>query len=138
MKHYEVGFAALLAVSLFGCDKTAEGAKNDIRENSINASKTIKESIDNGANEAKEAGKNLGAATQLTPRIKNALNAEPKLNADGNLIDVDSTKDEVTLSGHVLSEGLKSLAGKLAKEELVKAKATQKFTNNLKVEVVKK
>ena len=135
MKYHEIALGALLALSAQGCDKTADGAKSDLRENSINASKTIKESIDNGANEAREATKNLSAAAQLTPRIKNALNADPKLNADGNLIDVDSTKEVVTLNGHVLSEGLKALAGKLATEELVKAKATQKFSNNLKVEI---
>lgn len=145
MKISQLGLIAIFAFCVVGCQKTSEGAKEDIRDNSINASTTLKKGFDDGANmaknaaiEVKEAGKNLGAAAQLTPRVKNALNAEPKLNADSNLIDVDSTKEEVTLSGHVTSESLKALAGKLAKEELVKAKASQKLTNNLRVQIPSK
>lgn len=140
-----LGIVAILALSAIGCNDTAEGAKNDMRDNSINASSKLKEGLDSGANMAKDAaneasntGQDMSAAAQLTPRIKNAINADPQLNLDGNRIDVDSTKETVTLTGHVLSEELKEKAFKIAKEELTNAKAGQKLINQLSVEVPKK
>jgi osmotically-inducible protein OsmY len=140
-----LGIVAILALSAIGCNDTAEGVKNDTRDNSINASSKLKEGLDSGANMAKDAaneasnaGKDMSAAAQLTPRIKNAINADPLLNSDGNRIDVDSTKEAVTLTGHVLSEELKEKASKIAKEELTKAKAGQKLVNELSVEAPKK
>ncbi len=146
MKNFQnLGIIAALAVSITGCKATAEGAKEDVRDNSINASSKLKQSLDSGANmaknaanDAKNAGQELSAATQLTPRIKNAINADPQLNMDGNRIDVDSTKETVTLTGHVLSADLKSKADKIAKEELGKAKADQKLVNQLTIEPAKK
>lgn len=136
-----IGIAVTFAFALVGCQATADGAIEDIRDNSINASSKLKDGIDSGANIAKDvvrgaksAGDDIDAATQLTPRIKNAINAEPQLNLDGNVVDVDSTNENVTLSGHVSSQELRSLAGKIANEELAKAKATQILVNNLRVE----
>lgn len=144
MKIYELGFIAIMATAIAGCSKTVEGLKEDARADSINASKTIKEGFDNGAKDAKnaaiqakEASKNLGAAVSLTPRIKNAINADSRLNDDKNVIDVDSTKETVTISGHVSRASLKDLVGRIAKEELTKAGADQKLINNLVVEAPK-
>ncbi len=140
MKSITIGTLVLVSISLIGCKATSEGAKEDIRDNSINASAKVKEGMDSGSNMAanaasdiKDAGANLSAAARLTPRIKNAINAEPSLNVDGNMIDVDTTDDQVTLKGHVLNEDLKKLAGKLATEELSKSKAKQKLVNELEV-----
>ena len=134
------GTLLLVSISLIGCKATSEGAKEDTRDNSINASAKVKEGMDSGSNMAanaasdiKDAGANLSAAARLTPRIKNAINAEPSLNVDGNMIDVDTTDDQVTLKGHVLNEDLKKLASKLAKEELAKSKATQKLVIEFEV-----
>ena len=146
MKNFQsLGIFAILALSVIGCQATAEGVKDDTRNNSINASSKLKEGLDSGANmaknaadDAKNAGQELSAATQLTPRIKNAINADPQLNMDGNLIDVDSTKETVTLTGHVVSKDLISKAVRIATEELVKAKADQKLVNQLTVEPAKK
>jgi len=139
-----LGLGLIISLSVLGCQSSLE-AKEDVREKSIDASNRLKQSIDNGANvaknvksEAKNAGENIGAATGLTPRIKNAINADPKLNSDQNLIDVDSTKDKVSLSGHVASEELKALAGTIAKSEMQKAKAQQKLVNNLVVQAATK
>lgn len=145
MKITELSLFAIIALASIGCSKTAEGLKEDARADSINASKTIKDGLDNGANmaknaavEAKEATKNLSAAATLTPRIKNAINADSRLNDDKNSIDVDSTKEKVTLSGHVSRQSLKALVGQIAKEEMTKAKADQKLINNLVIEAPKK
>ena len=131
---YEIGLAFAFALAATGCQSTPEGTKETIRDNSISASNKIKEGIDNGSNIAKNAEENLGAAASLTPRIKNAINAEAKLNSDGNLIDVDSTKEKVSLNGHVASADLKALAESVARTEMVKAKAEQKLVNNLVVQ----
>ena len=138
---YLIAVVLSLTLGVIGCQNTAEGAKEDTRDNSIKASNSIKDGIDNGANmaknvasDAKNAGDNLSAAASLTPRIKNAFNAEPKLNKDTNLIDVDSTKETVILSGHVASQELKSLAVSIAKAEMSKAKADQKLVDNLVVQ----
>jgi osmotically-inducible protein OsmY len=133
MKVQEFGIILAFATLAIGCTNSGEGTKDSLRDNSIKASAKLKEGFDDGANMAKKAGAEIGAAAQLTPRIKTAITADPKLNADGNLIDVDSRTEKVTLSGHVLSQGLKDLAGKIAKEEMVKAKAQQKFSNDLEI-----
>lgn len=140
MKIVSLAIGSVLAAFMIGCGQTAEGVKDDTRNNSINASATIQDGIDNGANmaknaanDAKEAGEDLAVAAKLTPRIKNAINANPDLNATGNLIDVDTTSEQVSLSGHVNNQTLKDLASKIAKEEMAKAKAKQMFVNDLKI-----
>ncbi len=131
---------AILASTLMACQHSVEGAKEDLREDSINASKKIQAGIDDAPNLAKnaeQAGKNL-IASQLTLRVKNAINADSALNSPGNVIDVDTTKSEVSLNGHVISSSLKEKATNVAREEMKKAHANQILTNNLKVEDVHK
>ena len=138
MKYYEIGLFFASAVSLASCQNGGEGAKETVHDTSIKASAKLKEGFDDGANMARNAAEEISVAARLTPRIKTAITADPKLNADGNLIDVDSRPEKVSLSGHVNSQALKDLAGKIALDEIAKAKATQKFVNDLVVKEPKK
>jgi predicted small secreted protein len=122
---------AISALILVGCGNTAAGIKEDSSDNS----QRVADSTKNVVTGAKEAGKAFGAATTLTPKVKLALVADKLLNTPQNLIDVASTDDVVTLSGHVTSEDLKSLATEVASKALTEAKATQKLENNLVVEM---
>ena len=133
MKIQELGLIITIAAIGIGCKGSGEGAAESIHDSSIKASEKIKEGMDNGSNLATNAGAQVGAAAQLTPRIKIAITANRKLNASGNLIDVDSRLDKVTLSGHVLTQELKDLAGKIAQDEMIKAQVQQKFLNDLEV-----
>ena len=109
-----------------GCDKAA----NDKAEsNSESVSKGANEAMDQAAN----AGKQIGAATMLTPRLKTEITSDPKLNDASNSIDVDSTPDAVTLRGYVATEELRMLAERVVLEEMKQAKATHTLRNELVV-----
>lgn len=121
-----LGFALAL---MSGCQNTAEGMKQDAEINQQKAAEGAK----NFESGAKEAGKDLGAATILTPKIKVALDADKRINDPKNNIDVDSTDERVVLSGHVTSQELKTLAGEIATKAMEEAKATQPLENKLEI-----
>lgn len=120
-------FAILSMVLMAGCGNTAEGMKQDAE---INREKSA-EQAQNISKSADEAGKDLGAATMLTPKIKTALTADSRLNDAKNLIDVNSTNERVTLEGHVTSEALKTLAGDITAKVLKENSASQPVENKL-------
>lgn len=80
-----------------------------------------------------EAGGDIGAATMLTPKIKNAIIANAKLNEKKNLIDISSTEEMVTIDGHVTSEELKALAEEVVTTYLKDSGEKQKVKNNLTI-----
>lgn len=111
-----------LAISLLGALGCSDKTNADLKEGANNAAETTKEKVNEGA-----------AAISLTPDIKAAIVANPKLNEDGNLVDVDTTPQTVTLKGHVKSQELKSLAEDLAKTVMKKQNATQTLVNELEI-----
>lgn len=113
-----LGVAAITALS--GCDDSAKGAGNKTDE--------IGADIKKGAD-------NAGAAMSLTPDIKSAIVASPFLNEDGNLIDVDTTSEGVTLKGHVKSEKNRTMAEDIARK-VMKDNGSQLPLQN-KIEIVK-
>lgn len=125
----KVVLASLLALSLFGCGNTAAGMKEDSSDNAQKAA----DSTNNVMTGAKEAGKAFGAATTLTPKIKLAMESDNLLNKPENLIDIDSTDDVVTLTGHITTSSLKERATEVAAKAISDAKATQKVENKLVV-----
>jgi len=120
---------ASMLILIGGCENTAEGVRKDAEINGQKAAEQTKDITKS----AEEAGKNLGAATTLTPAIKLAITADKRLNDPKNLIDVNSTEEKVTLTGHVTSEDLKSLAQELTMNVLKERKATQTLDNQLVV-----
>jgi osmotically-inducible protein OsmY len=121
--------AALALVWATGCGNTVEGVKKDAE---INGQKAAEQTQDL-TKSAAEAGKDISAAAVLTPAIKLAITADKRLNDPKNLIDVNSTDEKVTLSGHVTSEELKSLAQELAANVLKEKAAKQTLENKLEI-----
>jgi osmotically-inducible protein OsmY len=89
----------------------------------------------NMADDASNSTQQMGIAAMLTPRIKLAISGDKTLNADGNLINVNSTAEKVTLEGHVTSEAMKTLAGEIAVRTLEANDAKQKVVNQLIVQI---
>ncbi|MFZ4507767.1 MAG: hypothetical protein ACOYON_08755 [Fimbriimonas sp.] len=114
---------------LIGCGNTAAGMKED----TANAKEKTADSAQNVAEGAKNAGAAMGAATKLTPMVKVALTADSRLSDAKNLIDVDSTAETVTLTGHVTSAALKTLATDITTKTLKDNSATQKIDNKLEI-----
>ncbi|MBS1714499.1 MAG: BON domain-containing protein [Armatimonadetes bacterium] len=130
MTRHLIALAGALAIgTLTGCDNTAEGMKKDAQINGKNA----EQAADEARSKADEAGKDMGAAVNLTPMIKSAIVADPSLNDPANQIDVDSSDEAVTLSGHVKSAELKSLAGDIAERAVKEKGGKQKVDNRLEV-----
>lgn len=123
--------SSVCALVLCGCSYTQEGLEKDASRNSQKAA----EGAQNIQRGMKEAGKDMGAATILTPKIKTALMADIRLNDPSNLINVNSTSDKVTLDGHVSSLELKLLAGDITMRTMKEDSATQTLENNLVVAV---
>lgn len=123
-----LAYALLLSV-LAGCQNTAQGMKEDTQINQQKAAEGAK----NFESGAKEAGKDLGAATILTPKIKVALDADKRLNDPKNVINVNSTDERVLLEGHVTSADLRSLAGEVAQKAMDDADAKQPLENKLQI-----
>ena len=121
--------AALVVGTLVGCENTAEGAKKDAEAGGEKASQVADDAMKRGD----EAGKDLGAAVNLTPAIKTAITSEPSLNDPANLINVDSSDEAVTLKGHVKSAALKALAGDIAVRTIQEKAGKQKVINELEV-----
>jgi predicted small secreted protein len=118
-----------LGMSLFGCQNTAEGVKED----ASNAGQQVSQAAQETADVTKDAAKDASAAMALTPKIKTAITADEKLNDTRNLIDVDSADGVVHLKGHVVSQDMKRRAGEVAQRVLNEAKATDKLSNDLEV-----
>ncbi|MBS1722913.1 MAG: BON domain-containing protein [Armatimonadetes bacterium] len=101
--------------------------------NSNEASQKAAEATQDAMKGAEHAGKDMGAATMLTPAIKLAITADARLNDPRNLINVDSTDEKVKLTGHVTSNDLKSLAEELTRKVLDDKKAKQAIDNELSI-----
>ncbi len=121
--------AILAALFIIGCGNTADGMKEDSVDNRQKAA----DSTENVVEGAKNAGAAFGAATMLTPKVKVALEADKRLADPANLIDVDSTDDMVTLSGHVKTSALKELATEITQKVITEAGSKQKIENKLEV-----
>ncbi len=121
--------AALMSFGLMlGCQNTAEGMKEDAQRNEANVkeeSADVGERIREGAADA--------AATGLTGLIKTAIVANPLLNDPANKIDVNSTADQVELTGHVKTADLKKTAGEIAAQIMKEQGAKQPLKNELEV-----
>lgn len=119
----------LISGLLQGCTNTAEGIKKDAVKDSGDAAKVVQEAQDR----ADETGRDIGAAVTLTPAIKSAILADASLNASGNSIDVDSTEERVVLSGSVMSEQLRTLAGTIARKVITEKNGKQVVENKLEI-----
>jgi osmotically-inducible protein OsmY len=122
--------SCLLGLTL-GCSKTAEGMKKD----NESARQDVASGASNMVDDASNASANMGVAAMLTPKIKLAITADKTLNADGNLINVDSTSELITLQGHVTSEKMKALAGEIAQKVMTENEAKQTLMNQLVVQM---
>ncbi len=112
-----------------GCNDTAKGMEKDSQENSAAAAESAAAANEN----MKEAAGDVGAAATLTPMIKSAIVANPILNDNGNMIDVDSTDNGVRLKGTVISEEVKKMAEQMAAKIMAENKSDQKLINELVV-----
>lgn len=122
--------ASLAVFAIVGCENTAQGIQRDSAEIGHRAADVaVKTSED-----LKAGVENVTAAVTLTHRIKVAILANPNLNDIGNLIDVDSTRDKVILSGHVKSQSAKDEAESIARKVLADENATQSLVNNLTIQ----
>lgn len=130
MKKWKNGIALLVLpmAMLAACNDTAKGMAEDTKENADAVGKATDKMADDVGEMSKDA-----AASALTTRIKAAIVANPMLNDKDNLVNVDSTAEEVKLSGHVVSSEAKEEAQKLAEQILKEVGATQKLTNDLEV-----
>jgi len=115
---------------LFGCQNTAEGMKEDTSKNVPAAEKAV----ENAAEKTKEATANTGDALTLTPKVKSAIVADPKLNDPKNVIDVGTKDGVVHLKGHVLNNDLKRLAGDIAAKTVKDSGSKDTVMNQLTVE----
>ncbi len=120
-----IGIGASLILTS-GCQNTGEGMKED-------TSNMQKEGQKMGDNVA-EGTRDTMAAVDLTPKIKSAIISNPMLNDEKNLVNVDSSEESVTLTGHVTSQELKDTAGKLAEQVIFESNAKQKLKNELVVQ----
>ncbi|MBS1705858.1 MAG: BON domain-containing protein [Armatimonadetes bacterium] len=122
----------LLAIGavLMGCSNTAEGVKEDAQQDA----KAVQEGAKTASENASEAGRDISAATDLTPAIKTAIVADPSLNDSANQIDVDSTEEKVTLSGHVKTAEMKKIAEDIATRAVKEKNGKQTIENNLVVQ----
>lgn len=121
--------AILAALFITGCGNTADGMKEDSADNRQKAA----DSTENVVEGAKNAGAAFGAATMLTPKVKVALEADKRIADPANLIDVDSTDDTVTLTGHVKTSALKELATEITQKVITEAGSKQTIENKLEV-----
>ncbi len=115
---------------IIGCGNTAEGLKKDneaARQGVASGASNLADGVSNKTEE-------LGVAAMLTPKIKLAITGDKTLNADGNLINVNTTAEKVSLQGYVTSEVMKSLASEITTRVLKENDARQMVDNQLVVE----
>ncbi|WP_395144545.1 hypothetical protein [Armatimonas sp.] len=131
---------ACIGIGGSGCKNTAEGIKEDTAQNAESAKESgekasvaTQKATERLGSATEKMGKNTGDALTLTPRIKLAITDDKTLNNTANLIDVESGDNEVRLTGHVLTEAMKSLAGTIAQKTIAQAGAKNLLVNELKV-----
>lgn len=129
MKHFSIAGIAILLI-LAGCQNTSDGLKKDAEINSENAAQEAQKM----SKDANELGKDLSAATALTPKITLAFTADKELNDPKNSLNVDSNDEKVTLKGHVTSAMLKARAEELAAKVLKENNAHQKLENQIEIQ----
>lgn len=129
MRHLKGLYLITLPLVALGCSNTGEGLKKDADLNGEKASQMARE----GMKSTEEVRKDAVAAASLTPAIKVALTAEPSLNDEGNLIDVDTSEERGVLNGHVKSVALRQLAESVARRVLQDRKERQRLENRLEV-----
>jgi osmotically-inducible protein OsmY len=106
-----------------------------MKKDNESARQDVASGASNMVDDASNASANMGVAAMLTPKIKLAITADKTLNADGNLINVDSTSELITLQGHVTSEKMKALAGEIAQKVMTENEAKQTLMNQLVVQM---
>ena len=131
---------ACIGIGISGCNNTAEGIKEDTaqnvesaKESGEKASVATQKATERLGSATEKMGKNAGDALTLTPKIKRAITNNKTLNNTANLIDVESGDNEVRLTGHVLTEAMKSLAAKIAETAIAEAGSKNALVNELKV-----
>jgi osmotically-inducible protein OsmY len=131
---------ACIGIGLGGCQNTAEGIKEDsalnaesVKRSSEKASAATQRATDRWGPATKKLGKNAGDALTLTPKIKLALTNNKTLNNTANLIDVESGDNKVRLTGHVVTEKMKSLASTIAQKTITEAGSKNALVNALEV-----
>lgn len=151
VKHWLMPAVALGLLVAAGCQKTAEGLKDDTATNVAETKKAGEEagqkaaqSVENAnektaamANDASKtmaaAGQDVAGALKMTPLIKTALTADVDLNDSKNKIDVDSMDGVVHLKGYVTTNTLKQRATEIAKKTIKEHNGTDTVMNQLLV-----
>ena len=147
-------FVAAAAFGLAGCENTAQGVKEDAKENEAKVreeanSAEAQEAKRDAEGVAREAGSDLkdaankagdalaGAANELAPAVdakKQTLDVKTALMADSTIdatkidVDTDAATKTVTLKGTVATAAQKSAA-----ERIAKSKATGYAVKNMLV-----
>jgi len=136
-----LGMCVFGGLAIVGCQNTAEGAKEDTAKNGAamqnaadKAADNTKMAADNAAEATKSGAMNAGDALTLTPKVKNAIVADAKLNDTKNLINVNTKDGVVHLEGHVMNNEQKKLAGDIATKAVKDAGSSDKVMNMLTVE----
>ena len=140
-----LALAAVACLGLAGCDNTAQGVKEDARENKAAAEQQAAEAkaetaderaeikqegreagaaIGNAAEKAgdavagaaKDAGASIHAGKQ-TLDVKTALQADPSIDATRIDVDTDENTKTVTLKGSVATAAQKAAAERIAKDK---------------------
>jgi osmotically-inducible protein OsmY len=70
----------------------------------------------------------------LTPKIKSAIIANPILNEDGNVIDVETEDGVVYLRGHVMTQEAKDEASQIAQRVLDESESDYRLLNELEIQ----
>jgi len=143
--------ALLFGIGAIGCQKTAEGAKEDTATNVTAAKETAdkaavetkaaadkaamatKEVADRAASATEKAAKNADEAVSLTPKVKMAIINDKELNNTGNLINVESGNSMVELKGYVLTKQMKARAENIARKVIKEAGSNEMVVDSLKV-----
>lgn len=111
-----------LPAVLLGCSSVAHGQHNKTEDKKHGL-----------VYKAKEGLRDSTDALSVTPRVKEAIIADSKLNDKRNHINV-GTKDYVLhLTGHVYSNEIKARAGRVAAHKLNKMHKGYKVSNELSV-----
>ena len=133
--------AAAACAGLVGCDNTAQGVKEDTKENQAKAREEAAEAKADTADEraaAKEAGRDVGNAAEKagdkvaetakdagakmeagkqTLDVKTALMADKSVDASKIDVDTDEHTKTVTLKGSVPSAAQKASAERIARDK---------------------
>ena len=120
---------AFVVFAMGGCGNTAEGVKEDSERNAASA----KAAAQDTQQKVGEAAKDVGADMTLSPAINDALGKDTATNGPGNAITVKSTDEQVTLTGHVVSDDAKSRAEQIARQVITDKNGRQTVQNLLDV-----